>query len=270
MPNNFRRLKQHSLTSKYLSILRRTLGLMLCIILLGLVGCGNSAQSVKNLSGSWPSSLAVQFSPSISYEQALRLVTNLGLQPAIDCKIGSDMFTPESQFPPLQQWQPVGQRGSYQLLHRLLVDLALPPGNWFARLKAAPGVRSMEFPDPSAYYCPKVIYGTPSPDIAIPLSASHSETYTRISFAHPLNNYDAALYVISNLGLMLVDPCYEQASLQGNQNLAWHPMGQEQVFAHTQTLIVATHATVTSDHWQKQLQAISGVVSIESPYTAYC
>lgn len=179
------------------------------------------------------------------------------------------MLTPGTISVPQSQWQPVGQRDAFIHEHRLLVELASSPPDWFNRLKATPGVQNTGFLDPKDYLCRTIIYGTPPPGVAVPLNATQAGTYARITFSSPLNTYDAALYTVSNLGLRLVDPCYEQALLHRGKPL-WHPMGQEQSFTSTPSLIVATSKEVTSSLWKEHLRALPGIVSIASPYTATC
>lgn len=73
----------------------------------------------------------VAFAPSVTYARALRLVTDLGLQPAIGC--GSD-------------WQPMGERTTFAEDHHLLVEpgYLVAPDDWWARLAATPGVTAVQ------------------------------------------------------------------------------------------------------------------------------
>src|SRR5258706_11958867 len=137
------------------------------------------------------------------------------------------------------------------------------------RLKATPGVSKTGFLDPKEGVCRAVVYGTLPPGVAVPLTSAQAGTYTRITFTHPIDKYDAALYAISNVGLQLVDPCYEQAWLH-EKRPTWHPMGQEHMFATAHTLILATSTLVTSSLRQNQLHTLAGVGSIETPYTVKC
>jgi len=243
--------------------------ILLCCVVIACSSCGNVATNPSQSTGPWPGSLAVTFTLPTSYERALRLITDLGLQPAMDCRIGSAMLTPGSTSTPWPRWQPVGQRETFLHEHHLLVDLASPPADWFMRLKATPGVSTTGFLDPKEGVCRAVVYGTPPPGVAVPLTAVQADTYSRITFTHPLDTYDAALYAISNVGLHLVDPCYEQAWLN-QKRPTWHPMGQEHLFATAHTLILATRTFVTSSLWQNQLHTLAGVRSIETPYTVNC
>jgi len=268
-------LRRYGLSLRNTTLFASTPGLwikgaiLLCCVVIACSSCGNVATTPTQSTGSWPGSLAVTFTLPTSYERALRLITDLGLQPAMDCRIKNEMLTPGSISTPWPRWQPVGQRETFLHEHRLLVDLASPPSDWFKRLKAPPGVSETGFLDPKDGVCRAVVYGTPPSGIAVPLNAAQAGTYTRITFTHPMDNYDVALYEISNVGLRLVDPCYEQAMLH-NKRATWHPMGQERTFATAHTLILATSKLVTSSLWQNQLRTLAGVSSIETPYTVKC
>jgi len=271
----YRVLRRYRLSLRNNTMFASTLSLwlkgaiLLCCVVIAFSSCGNVTTTPTQSPAPWPSSLAVTFTLPISYERALRLITDLGLQPAMDCGIGSEMLTPGSTSTPWPRWQPVGQRETFLHEHRLLVDLASPPSDWFMRLKATPGVSKTGFLDPRDSVCRAVVYGTPPPGVAVPLNAVQAGSYTRITFTHPIDNYDAALYDISNVGLRLVDPCYEQAMLH-HKRATWHPMGQEHTFAIAHTLILATSKLVTSSLWQNQLHTLAGVSSIETPYTVKC
>lgn len=230
--------------------------------------CSNMNNTTKKEPAPWPGSLAVGFTSSVTYESALRIVTNLGLQPAMDCGIGSHMLTPGVDSIPQPRWHPVGQRDNFAHEHRLLVDLAFAPDDWLSRLKATTGVSNTGFLDPKNGVCQTVVYGTPSPGVAVPLTAVQAGSYAHITFKQPVTNYDEALYTVSNVGLRLADPCYEQSVSQSKS--PWRSMNQEKSFTDTHTLIVATSTLVTSDLWQTQLQSTSGVAIIQTPFMARC
>lgn len=200
------------------------------------------------------------FAPSVSYEKALRFVTEIGLQPALDCGIDVRMVTPApgKGIVPQQLWEPVGQRESYLSQHQLLIDTATPSADWWKRLHTSSEVHSVGFLEPSKYTCKSVTYGVPSAKTAIPLTASVAAQYARITF-NAQESYDNALYTISNEGLRLADPCYDQANLKG-QNPSWHYMGQEKAFATTHTLTVATSKKITSNLWQEHLKTLPAIL----------
>lgn len=165
----------------------------------------------------------------------------------------------------------MGQRDTFMRDHQLrFISTLASRTDWFARLKVTPGILDVSYK--SVIYCPSVVYGVPAPGVAIPLNAGEAGDFVRIAFSSAIGTYDDALYVVSNMGLQLADPCYEQAQLypQGKPRPSWHSMGQEQAFAMTQTLIVQTIKRVTSSLWQQQLHALSGAVSIQTPYASKC
>lgn len=92
-------------------------------LLLGLMLLFCSA-CAQNASGSVPKhqlgltdSFFVTFVASVSYEQALEAVTNLGLQPALYCGGAINNELPA--------WQPMGQRDTFQNSHGLFFVLAI-------------------------------------------------------------------------------------------------------------------------------------------------
>jgi hypothetical protein len=197
--------------------------------------------------------ISVIFAPSISYEQALRIVTNLGLQPALEC--GIVQLTPNVL--PSPQWQPMGQKDTFLKDHRLLVQFtASTPDDVSLRLQATPGVK-IEAHELDT--CNAVVYGTPLPGTDLYGTAL---AYVHVTFAHSVN-YDTALYTISNLGLALADLCYEHEKYDLHQTPTWHPMSQEKSFISTHTLIVETTKD-TSSLWQQQLRASPGVNTMTS------
>lgn len=254
----------HHIFSLFSVVLRIRVFLAL-FVLITLVGCGSTtgttstAEQTSGSSAPWPGSLAVTFAPSISYEKALRLVTEIGLQPALDCRIAIQMNTGKAVVPQ-QLWEPVGQKDSYFPQRQLLVDTATPPSDWWNRLTTSPGVSRVGFLNPSKYRCKAVTYGTPSAKTPVPLTARVEEQYSRITF-NVQENYDEVLYIISNEGLHLADPCYDQAKLQGKKP-SWHLMEQEKAFTSTHTLLVATSKGVSSNLWLEHLKALPTIHSI--------
>lgn len=242
---------------------------LVCLFMffVGCEGLTNMTSSDTSMSGTWPSTLAITFSQSISYEKALYIVTNLGLQPAMNCSISSTMITPApgKGIVPQVLWRPVGQKDTFFHKHQLLVDRASPPTNWWERLHTTPGVTGAGFLDPKDGVCKAVTYETPSPNTATLSPGDAAGIYARIVFNHQ-EEYDQALYIISNEGLRLIDPCYEQTTLQG-QKPSWHPMGQEHTFSATHVFIVATSRGITSSLWLKDLKTLPGILSIEYPFT---
>jgi hypothetical protein len=209
----------------------------------------------------------ITFAPSISYNQALRLITDLGLQPSLDCVPGRP--TPGTTEPPKPVWQPVGQKETFLSDHQLQIYPTFSaPLDWRLKLRTTPGVLKIAS---QWSYCPHVISGTPPPGVIMPLSSNQAGNYIRITFTTS-QTYDAALYAVSDLGLGLANYCYEQAELVADRGPApsWQLTGEEHQFAKTHVLIVKTRAALTSSLWQTQLRAQPGVISIATPYTPSC
>lgn len=194
------------------------------------------------------------FTPSVSYDQALRLITDLGLQPAFDCAI----------------WQPMGQKEAFAQDHRLLVAPAYltAPDDWLVRLQHTAGVEkvvegylTIAGINPPAFIPADTVYTCPSEGSA-PLNAGEAGDYLHIRFASSQTTYDQALSDVVNSGLELVDPCYRQSREQG-LSWPWHPMGQEGMFAQHHALIVQTDKQITSSQWRAQLRALPDVTAVE-------
>lgn len=254
---------------------QRWIGLFfLGLILLASSGCGNGATGKRGGVPYLPPAF-VDFASSVPYEQALQIITNLGLQPGFDCTI----------------WQPMGQRETFSQTHHLFVmeGYLSAANDWLGRLQKTPGVvkvtngfRVIAGTTPSAaqtanglkpYTCPvgeqAAAEGGPLPPGAIlTLTSAQAGDYAQITFTAP-TSYDSALYDVSNVGLPLADPCYEQELEQGGSP-AWHPQGQESSFATTHTLTMRTNKGVTSSLWQQQLRAISDIAAIKTPLTPQC
>jgi hypothetical protein len=223
------------------------------------------------------------FAPEVSYTHALRLVTDLGLQPGIEC---IPVEGGEGEPHQTVRWQPYGQRDVYGSTNQLLVYPVSTPNDWVQQLKATTGVLAITIgypqwpglptyrhrPDGSVMYAclAPVDERTLSPQTPVPIL--DGVAYARVTFGDPLPSYDAALYTIGDFGLALADPCLDQAVKHPvfGQQAIWHPMGQATAFASGRQLIVKTSPLITSSLWQRQLQATPGVASVETPYTPQC
>jgi len=159
-------------------------------------------------------------------------------------------------------WEPVGQKTQYAKKHQIQILPGSPSVDWWGHLQAIPEVSNIGFLDPPQYLCDSsaLVYGTPSANTPLPLAARDPLHYARIVF-HSQESYDTALYIISNEGLRLADPCYDQAK-QKEKQVDWHPMGQEKVFTTTHTLIVATNKGITSNLWQQHLRTLPSIASL--------
>ncbi len=209
------------------------------------------------------------FRASISYQQALRVISNLGLQPSLACFPSIGHYTPGSTLQLRSVWQPVGQRETFAQIHQLWVQPTFSaPLDWRLRLEK---MTEVHFGTSRYLACPHVIYGTPPIGVIMPLYSAQAGSYARVTFTTS-QHYDTALYTVLNLGLGLANYCYEQAALASGRGPApsWQPAGQEEMFTQTHTLLVKTSTLVTSRLWQSQLRTQSGVVSIQINYTAHC
>lgn len=243
-------------------------------LVLLVVGCGSAPTYAPR--GDRLNTFAVTFAPPVPYASALRTVTDLGLQPGFFCGNGPQTV--------VRPWQPVGQRDTFAQMHRLLVERVAVPDDWDGRLLQTPGVLSVldGFPiypgdtprdvgtASMTYPCPALLpEATPPPGVAVPVSDGEVGIYARVTFTAPLAACDDALYAVSNLGLALANPCYDQIARRATPP-PWQSPGQETAFAASPALVVVTTKFITSDRWQTQLRAIAGVRVIQSPYTAAC
>lgn len=238
-----------------------SLAALLLVVLLA--GCGAGSTGLNWGPGLDPGLQEVTFAPFLTYAQALRTVTALGMQPDLQCDEG---------------WEYNGQRDQFSSTHALLVlptlDSLAP--DWVTRLGASPGVVSIrearEAPPagtPVPTDGPFAWYVCPTPTVVVArLSSAEAGAFAQVAFV-PTRTYDDALYTVSNLGLRLVDECYEQALL-AQKSPAWHAMGQETTFTATHSLVVQTGIGVTAVTWQQQLNAATGVSSVVTPYLAPC
>ncbi len=115
---------------------------------------------------------------------------------------------------------------------------------------------------------------TPTSGPAVLLSLPSNalpDLYTQVTFAAGVE-YAQALYEISNLGLRLADPCYEEALAFRPPPTwpAWHPMSQRAPFSGSQRLVVAPGVQVSSTTWTDQLHALTDVRGVTTPYAPSC
>jgi hypothetical protein len=241
---------------------RRVQVTLLLVLVLGASACGPTP--VTHAPPPVEGPVTVAFSPSTPYARALRAVTDAGFQPSFGCG---------------GRWQPMGQRDLFAKYHRLVVyPNTFQTEDWESDLRASSDVTDVRHGVYTEF--PTLDQGTPTTlgvvqtcgdraalaGTPVVLSAGQAGAFARVTFATPLDTYDAALAAVVDLGLALVDYCYYHAP----SHAPWHSMGQEDTFAASKTLVVMTMTAAASDHWQDQLEATSGVVSVEAPYTASC
>lgn len=211
----------------------------------------------------------------MSYEQALRELTDAGYQPTVACGFQSDISA--GQVIEGLRWQPAGQRDRFNHDHVMFVlntPLAAPGPNPWANLDTLPGVITEN--QHTTVTCPSLETGptniTPQPGVTTVFIPSElaSPSYARVSFATTVD-YDAALLEVTDLGVRLGDYCYETGLAASNHGKTlWHPMGQEGEYASSHTLTLAPMALTTAHTWLDQLGAILGVTGVQANYTPTC
>lgn len=189
----------------------------------------------------------VTFAASLSYQQALEILTGLGLKTFADCHFS---------------WMPGDDKGIFSADHLLTVVATVNSAPlWLDRLSATPGVQSAQAGGPHS--CPIMRPGN-GPRY---LPSGQAGTFVQVTFADA-TQYAAALDATNALGFRLADPCYEQARAQGKKP-TWNPLGQGSSFDKTHTLLLATTA-FNATSWASQLAAVAGVIKTEAPFTMPC
>lgn len=190
----------------------------------------------------------VTFTNSTSYNQAIQIVSDLGLKTFADCR---------------SEWVPEDDEQNYANYHAFTVAAMTNSAPlWLERLQATPGV---------AHAQAQGIHGCfadiPGPHPIQRLQPKQAGAYLQVSFASNIS-YTQAWQSLNALGFRLADPCYEAARAQSHKP-TWQSMGEESSFAQTHTLTVATtnfNATI----WQQQLQKVTGISHVATPKGAVC
>ncbi len=108
----------HASVWTHISVQGRRLALLpvvfLLVLLLPLAGCGESPPAAVPNHPPDVQSYLVSFTPTVPYAQALRLLTDLGVPPAIDC---GTLSGGRARVP----WQPMAQRARFLRDSSLLV-----------------------------------------------------------------------------------------------------------------------------------------------------
>ncbi len=295
----------------------RLLAITPLVLALALVACGQSAAATLHQATGTCTDLIgehhppnailacyVTFAPTVTYAQALRTVTDLGMQPALPCASPQTIVLNGRMRDLSPHWQPVGQRALFLQLHGLVVypnvlaeEHPLSARSWVDQLRYySPSIIALRDATPLSVAA-STISVAPVPQILLndvaaggdvkytctpilpgplltgdpPLRVIHgaTATYAQVAFS-PTITYDTALAEVSNLGLRLADPCFETAVLIPNApHLPAEQIGQEAGFAKTQTLIVAT-TLVASTLWRQQTSASVGVVAVSSASGTSC
>lgn len=190
----------------------------------------------------------VQFSNTVSYQQAIRLISDLGLQTFADCSV---------------QWKPQGGQVGFPTDHWLTIAATVNSAPlWFNRLQTAPGVISLQAGGPHS--CPMMRY---DPKALKLLGPDAPTTYAQVTFADTIG-YDTALEAANNLGFRLANPCYEQARARGDKP-TWSTAGQENAFEKMHTLLLSTTG-FNATTWLQQLKSLAGVTRIDTPVVTTC
>ncbi len=191
----------------------------------------------------------VTFSPTTTYQQALEIVTNLGLQTKLNCT---------------NQWTDSDTESTFSQGRALVVQSTVASAPlWMTRLLATPGVASAESAD-GIYNCPLEPVIPAAPPY---LSEQQGGTYVQVALASSIS-YDTALKGVDGLGFRLASPCYEQARARGSKP-TWQPMSQAVTYAKSGRLLLAT-TSWNATTWLDQLHALAGVSQITTPYAANC
>jgi hypothetical protein len=236
-----------------------------------------------------PASFPLYFDPSVSYNDALRAITDLGLQPSMECGYEDDLRA--GRVITHMQWQPAGQRAIFSSEHRLFVARTpLTSPDWTTRLSHVPGWLANNTPErlSQPITCPSGAtgWGASPTDCASVSSTSYDTSglaSTILDYAQanncpkarviftPSSTYDQALYAFSDLGLRLADICYERAQSSNYPTpVPWPGAGQEQRFAVAHDLIVTAAPLTSPIHWEQKVSLQAGVATVTVPYTASC
>ena len=217
----------------------------------------------------------VTFTPSTSYTTAMTAITNLGLRHTSPCK--NNVIVPDGASTRWTRWESLDEQSSFDggLPRTLWVtSTVLAPSDWPTRLQSLAIVSSLTQSvnmSCGAYQAD----ATPTPGVPYYLTMAEAGAYAHVSIGleskgSPALTYDQAVTALNDLGLRLADPCREQ-QLQGRSVTAskWTPVGQQQQYAKTRQLVVAT-TTDASDQWQGQAQTIAKGTSVQTPYKPIC
>jgi hypothetical protein len=247
------------------ALLRATLIMLVFALLTGCGGLGST-----NPPGAAGNPVYITFKAPQTYDKVLLTLTDLGMRPAAPC-IHSTETDKNGQITQWMGWGPFDEGGNgdrfFQLSTLFAAATPLAPANWLDRLRANPTIKEVRT-EAQTVSCPGSHLGTPPPGTPILLPRDQIGLYARVTFAGSMGPYDAALYAMSRLGLRLADPCYEQQRAHGTAP-PWHPMGQQQGFAATHQLVVAT-TELASTQWQEQVRETPGVQAAEIPAVMQC
>ena len=189
----------------------------------------------------------ISFASSMSYQQALEIVTSLGLKTFAVCQFS---------------WATSDNKTFFASDHEMTVLASANSAPlWFDRLQATSGIKMVQAGGVRS--CPAM---RPTGGPAF-LPATQTNTYIQVTFAST-TQYATALDAVNGLGFRLAAPCYEQARARGNKP-TWQSQDQSLTFNQSHTLFLATTGT-NAVTWQKQLGSVKGVVKVVTPFKAGC
>jgi hypothetical protein len=232
------------------------LGLVLMVIvgegLASVGGCQNPFEQV------W--SVAVQFASSVSYDQALRIVVDLGLAPVQPC-INFDADWSPAAVADDRQYAEQWSAYSAQLLVSAR-DISAP--DWLNRLRSTEGVSGVTL-NP-IYHCALNESVTPVPGGRYYLPEAQTGTLVRVTFSGD-TGYATALARVIALGFQLADPCYPNP--RHRPPVTWTPMGQEHTFGQAHAFLLIT-TRANSTQWQQQIQSAIDVTGVQFSPAVSC
>src|SRR5260221_14806 len=165
--------------------------LLLWILLLSaLTSCGSLSRPPGT---PWGATVAFFF---MSYAEALRAVTDLGLQPsAAVCSSGFNSYVNGTQVVRGPWWQPMGVEDSFDQGGSFIVrSTPAAASNWLDRLQGISGARvDTVYTNYTPVNCPeRTVEGTPPADAVRYVPREQVGTTLRVVFAQPSVSYDAA------------------------------------------------------------------------------
>lgn len=201
------------------------------------------------------SSALVSFAPKTPYSQALSAIIDIGLRP-LPPSCTATMLDPNGKVGVWYAWEPPAKGFAITPAGMYIAPTPLASSDWLTLLGALPGVVNIQTTT-FVFLCSLAHNGTPPPGTVIALAPQQAGTYLTVVFSPRAGSYDQALQGISNLGLRLAAPCLER---KGKRPPPGYFAGQEQKYAATHTLVLATTAN-SPNNWQKQLPSVAGVTS---------
>lgn len=260
--------------------LAKGLALLCCLPILAVsascrISLPNDCTDKCALNSPQTSAVPVLFDASVSYADALREMTYLGVQPAVFCGYPSAVDAGQVI---KSKWLPAGQRDRFQQEHHMWVVKTITASPDWLKLYRLPGFHTASSSQNFGCSDGHANAGPPPPQGApdvLTLNPADNQVikqigiYAHVTFAAGVD-YDTALYDVSNLGLRLANPCYERSLLPHQHPEQWQPMGQEIAFGNSHGLVVAPVPLVSAVTWRDQVRTLPNVASAETAYHPVC